>query len=90
MSTQVNVRELRTQSAAVWVALEAAGTLVVTHNGAPLAALISLDPDHVEEDMAAIRRARAQRALQTLQSSPKNLSEPEIEAEIQAVRQARR
>lgn len=90
MTNQVNVRELRTQSAAVWEALEGAGTLVVTHNGTPLAALVSLDPDHVEEDMAAIRRARAQRALQVLQSVPKALAPEDIEAEIQAVRKSRK
>ena len=74
----------------VWEALEASGTLVVTHNGAPLAALVSLDPDHYEEDLAALRRARAQRALQTLQSAPKPaLSAHEIESEIKAVRKAR-
>jgi antitoxin (DNA-binding transcriptional repressor) of toxin-antitoxin stability system len=90
MTNQVNVRELRTQSAAVWEALEGAGTLVVTHNGSPLAALISLDPEHVEEDLAAIRRARAQRALQVMQSNPKALTPEEIESEIHAVRKARR
>jgi antitoxin (DNA-binding transcriptional repressor) of toxin-antitoxin stability system len=90
MPNQVNVRELRTQSAAAWDALEASGTLVVTHNGAPLAALVSLDPDHYEEDLAARRRARAQRALQTLQLAPKPaLSAHEIESEIKAVRKAR-
>jgi antitoxin (DNA-binding transcriptional repressor) of toxin-antitoxin stability system len=90
MTNQVNVRELRTQSAAVWEALEGAGTLVVTHNGSPLAALVSLDPEHVEEDLAAIRRARAQRALQVLQSSRRAATPEEIEAEIQAVRKARK
>jgi antitoxin (DNA-binding transcriptional repressor) of toxin-antitoxin stability system len=91
MSNQVNVRELRTQSAAVWEALEDAGTLVVTHNGNPLAALVSLDPDHVEEDLAALRKARASRALQTLQSvSMAAISAQTIEHEIQAVRKARR
>lgn len=90
-SSQVNVRELRTQSAAVWEALEDAGTLVVTSNGTPLAALVSLDPEHYEEDMAALRRARAQRALLTLQSSRKPaLSGTEIDAEIRAVRNGRR
>lgn len=90
MPNQVNVRELRTQSAAVWEALEASGTLVVTHNGSPLAALVSLDPDHYEEDLAALRRARAQRALQTLQSAPKPaLTAQEIASEIKAVRKAR-
>jgi antitoxin (DNA-binding transcriptional repressor) of toxin-antitoxin stability system len=91
MSNQVNVRELRTQTAAVWEALEDAGTLVVTHNGSPLAALVSLDPDHVEEDLAALRKARASRALQTLQSvSRAPVSTQMIEHEIQAVRKARR
>ncbi len=90
MNSQVNVRELRTQSAAVWEALEDAGTLVVTHNGSPLAALVSLDPEHVEEDLAAIRRARSQRALQILQSSRKTFPPSEIETEIQAVRKARK
>lgn len=91
MSNQVNVRELRTQSAAVWEALEDAGTLVVTHNGNPLAALVSLDPEHVEEDLAALRKARASRALQTMQSISKApLSAHAIEHEIQAVRKARR
>lgn len=91
MTSQVNIRELRTHTAAVWEALEEAGTLVVTNNGAPLAALVSLDPDHYEEDMAALRRARAQRALQNLQTAKKpSLSAAEIHAEIRATRQERR
>ena len=90
MPNQINVRELRTQSAAVWDALEASGTLVVTHNGSPLAALVSLDPEHYEEDLAALRRARAQRSLQTLQSARKPvLSAEEIQSEIEAARKAR-
>jgi len=90
MPNQINVRELRTQSAAVWEALEESGTLVITHNGSPLAALVSLDPEHYEEDLAALRRARAQRALQTLQSARKPaLSLEEVQSEIKAARKAR-
>jgi antitoxin (DNA-binding transcriptional repressor) of toxin-antitoxin stability system len=91
MNKMVNVRELRTQSAAVWEALEDAGTLLVTHNGSPLAALVSLDPDNYEEEMSALRRVRAARALQTLQSTGRSaFSDTDIDDEINSVRQARK
>ena len=91
----VSVRELRSRSAELWRDLPAEGQMVVTSNGKPVAILAAVDETTVEESAAAIRRARALQAVQSIQlasvaSGLDRMTMEEIDEEIQAVRRARR
>ena len=91
----VNVRELRTRTAAVWKELENEKDLVITSNGKPVALLSSVSEDSLEPRLAALRRARTAAAVEaaqlaSLKSGRSRMSPEEIDAEIDAVRKARR
>ena len=91
----VSVRDLRSKSADVWKGLPTAGEMVLTSNGRPIAILSAVSEETLEETLAAIRRARAVVAVSELQRRSTELgtdaiSPEEIDAEIKAVRQARR
>jgi PHD/YefM family antitoxin component YafN of YafNO toxin-antitoxin module len=69
--------------------------LVLTANGKPIAMLLGVEEDELEETARVIRQARAQRALSRMrrQSSRRGLetvSPLAIEAEIRAVRSKRK
>jgi antitoxin (DNA-binding transcriptional repressor) of toxin-antitoxin stability system len=69
--------------------------MVITSNGRPVAILAAVSESNLEESLAAFRRARAVDALASLQrraaaSEVGKLSVADIEAEITAVREARR
>ena len=90
----VSVRELRGRPAEVWKELESRKELVVTSNGKPIAILTAASEESLEEDLAAIRRARAARAVAGLQrrsveAGLDRLPEAEVEKEIRAVRKSR-
>jgi len=55
----ISVRELRASGGAIRRELEREGDLVLTANGRPIAIISSASADTIEEDLAAIRRARA-------------------------------
>jgi antitoxin (DNA-binding transcriptional repressor) of toxin-antitoxin stability system len=91
----VSVRELRSRSAELWRDLPVEGQMVVTSNGKPVAILAAVDATTVEESAAAIRRARAVHAVQSIQlasvaSGLDRMTIEEIDEEIQAARRARR
>ena len=91
----INVRELRSQSAAVWQKLEEEGELVLTSNGKPIAVICATSEDTLEESLAAIRQARAVAAVAAMQkesvaSGRSRMSQQEINAEIRAARTERR
>jgi antitoxin (DNA-binding transcriptional repressor) of toxin-antitoxin stability system len=91
----VSVRELRSKSAELWRDLPVEGQMVVTCNGKPVAILAAVDETNVEESAAAIRRARALQAVQSIQlasvaAGTDRMTMDEIDEEIQAVRRARR
>lgn len=91
----VSVRELRSKSAELWRDLPVEGQMVVTSNGKPVAILSAVDETTVEESAAAIRRARALQAVQSIQLASvaaglDRMTMDEIDEEIQAVRRARR
>jgi antitoxin (DNA-binding transcriptional repressor) of toxin-antitoxin stability system len=91
----VSVRELRSKSAELWRDLPVEGQMVVTSNGKPVAILSAVDETNVEESAAAIRRARALQAVQSIQlasvtAGTDRMTMDEIDVEIQAVRRARR
>ena len=91
----VTVRDLRSRSAEIWRKLRGEKEMVITHGGKPIAILASVPEGGLEESLAAIRRARATRAVATLQlrstaRAADRLGREEIDAEIASTRKARR
>jgi len=91
----VSVRDLRSKSAEVWKGLPAAGEMVLTSNGRPIAILSAVSEETLEETLAALRRAKAVVAVSEMQRRSTELGTDaigpeEIDAEIKAVRRARR
>jgi len=91
----VSVRDLRSKPADVWKGLPAAGEMVLTSNGRPIAILSAVSEETLEETLAALRRAKAVVAVSEMQSRSTELGTDaigpeEIDAEIKAVRRARR
>lgn len=90
----VTVRELRSESGKVWERLEAGEDIVVTRNGKPFALLVHTEPSTVDETLRALRLqafSRAWKALseQARASGAAEMSDEEIQAEIEAVRRKR-
>ncbi|MDR0441021.1 MAG: type II toxin-antitoxin system Phd/YefM family antitoxin [Candidatus Accumulibacter sp.] len=91
----VSIRDLRTTPSQVWRTLSAEGEVVVTNKGRPQALMIQVDAQTLEETLAAIRQANAQRSLAKLQADSmaaglNTMTMDEIDAEIAAVRAERR
>ena len=91
----VGVRQLRTESAAVWEALAASKDLVVTSNGKPVAVLSATTATTLEASLAALRQARAQLAVTAMQRRAKETGADQftlddVNAEIQAARRQRK
>jgi antitoxin (DNA-binding transcriptional repressor) of toxin-antitoxin stability system len=91
----VSVRDLRSRSADIWRELTDEREMVITSNGRPVAILAAVSEANLEESLAAFRRARAIGAVAALQrravaSGTDSLSADDIQAEIAAVREARR
>ncbi len=76
--------------------LAAAGEIVVTNNGRPMAIMVSVDnSDQIETLIAALRQTRARVALTRLrkvarETGSDRLSSADIDREIRAVRRERR
>ena len=69
--------------------------LVLTVNGKPIAILVGVEDDELEETARAIRQAKAQRALSRMRGGAarrgiERLSPQAIDAEIRAVRSKRK
>lgn len=91
----VTVRDLRANSARVWKELQQEGELVVTSNGRPVAIVTPTDERQLEQSLRDLRQARALRAVRQMQTAARDagkdrLGLKEIDAEIAAVRRARR
>lgn len=91
----VTIRDLRLKPGEVWDKLRQQRDLILTSNGRPVAVIVGVGEDDVEETMAALRRARAQAAVSRLRRAAaeqgiNKLSAAEIESEIAQARQARR
>ncbi len=90
----VSVRQLLTETAAVWEALPAAKDLVVTSNGKPIAVLSATTATTLEASLAALRQARAQLAVTAMQRRAKETGTDQftlddVNAEIEAARRQR-
>ena len=91
----VTVRELREKSGDIWQRVESGEEFVVTRNGKPFALLVHTEPSAVDETLRALRLqafSRAWKALseQAQASGASEMSDEEIQAEIDAVRKERR
>jgi prevent-host-death family protein len=86
----VSVRDFRIRPRDVWEKLKQ-GDVVVTSSGSPVAVLVSVAAEELEETLLALRRARAQMAVSHMRRAAAStrtdrLSELEIEQEIQQAR----
>lgn len=91
----ISVRQLRTESAAVWEALAASKDLVVTSNGKPIAVLSATTAATLETSLVALRQARAQMAVVAMQQRAREagadlLTLDDVNAEIEAARRQRK
>lgn len=91
----VAIRELRSKTASIRQDLAQAREIVLTANGRPFAVMTPVSPETVEEEIQAIRRARARSAIDGLRAAAKSagidtLTMKDIDAEITAARRARR
>jgi antitoxin (DNA-binding transcriptional repressor) of toxin-antitoxin stability system len=91
----VTIRELRSKTASIRQDLAQAREIVLTANGRPFAVMTPINAETVEEEIRAIRRARARSAIDGLRAAAKaggvdRLTMEEIDAEIAATRRARR
>jgi len=90
----VSTRELRNRPGVVRE-LAQKEDLVLTADGKPIAILLGIENEDLEESLVVLRQARAQRALSRMRgdssrSGVTQLSAGAIEREIRAVRKARK
>ena len=90
----ISVRDLRLKPGEVWKLTKQEKDLIITSNGRPIAILVGKTEETLEEELDAIQRARALRALGSLQKESvlkgtDQISSAEIDLEISAVRRRR-
>ncbi len=90
----ITVRDLRLRGKEIWETLRTGEEAVLTHNGSPVALLIGVREDQLEETLRLIRRVRAQVAVSHMRERARavglnKMSNEDIEAEIRAARCAR-
>lgn len=91
----ITIRDLRSNTAQLRNDLEANREVVVTANGRPFAVMTRVGPDNVEDEILAIRRARAGAALSRIRAKAKadgldRMTMDEIDATIAEARRERR
>ena len=91
----VTVRELRSKIATIRQDLAQAREIVLTANGRPFAVMTPVNPETVEEEIQAIRRARTRAAIEGLRAAAKRagvdaLTMEDIDLEVAAARRSRR
>jgi antitoxin (DNA-binding transcriptional repressor) of toxin-antitoxin stability system len=87
----VTVRDMRLNPGKIWDLLRDEKEIVLTANGRPVAILTGVNEESLEEELEAIRRAKALRALDRIHrkagiKGSDRITDEEIEAEIEAVR----
>lgn len=91
----VTVRDLRNKPAQVRQSLKKEKDIVLTSNGKPFAIVTLTSEESVEKNLSMMRRIRAENAMVSMQKRSMEmgndkLSLDEINAEINAVRKARK
>lgn len=87
----ITLKEFQTQPAKVWKKLNQARELVITRNGKPFAVLTGTSPAKLEDELRALRRARAEVTVASMRTraTARGLSKmttKEIDTEIRAAR----
>jgi len=90
----ISIRDLRKDTAKLRRDLDADREIVLTANGRPIAVMTRVGAENVEEEVAAIRRARARTALSRMRTRAKaegsdRLSMDQIDAIVAQVRRER-
>jgi prevent-host-death family protein len=90
----VSSREIRVNPRPVFEAAEEGDEVVITSHGKPVALLVGVNGEDLEETIRLVRRARAQVAVSRMRRAASrkgsdNLSREEIEAEIAVARSER-
>jgi len=88
------IREFRSKTAAMRRDLEREHEIILTANGKPIAIVSKVDADSVEEELTALRRARARVALDRIGADAKargldKMTMAEIDAVIAKVRRGK-
>lgn len=91
----ISIRDLRNNTARLRKDLLTDREIIVTANGRPFAVMARIEPDRIEDEILAIRRARAQAALSRIRAKAKadgldRMSMDEIGAIIRDARRERR
>jgi antitoxin (DNA-binding transcriptional repressor) of toxin-antitoxin stability system len=91
----VTIRDLRANTGRLRKDLDEGREIVLTANGRPFALMTPVEPDTVEEELLAIRRARAQAALSRIRAKAKaagldRTRAADVDAVIAKVRRERR
>ncbi len=90
----VSSREIRVNPKPVFDAAGDGDEVVITSRGKPVALLVGVDGDDLEETLRLFRRAKAQAAVSRMRGAAardglSGMEQAEIEAEIAAVRSER-
>ena len=90
----ISIRDLRENTARIRKDLDEEGEVVITANGRPFAVMTRVKPDKLEEEILAIRRARANAALSRIRVKAKaegldRLTMEQIDAIIAEARRER-
>jgi antitoxin (DNA-binding transcriptional repressor) of toxin-antitoxin stability system len=67
----ISIRDLRGNTARLRKDLKAEREVVITANGRPFAVMTQVEPDKLEDEILAIRRARARGALSRIRAKAK-------------------
>ena len=91
----VTIREFRGNASIMRKELEAEREIVLTSNGKPIAMLTPVEPDTVEEEVSAIREARARLAIDRIREHARKtgldkMTMREVDDLIAKVRRERR
>jgi antitoxin (DNA-binding transcriptional repressor) of toxin-antitoxin stability system len=91
----VTIRDFRNKTAEIRKELETGREIILTANGRPFAMMTRVSPDTVEEEVVALRRARARHVLERIRAHAKaagvdRMTPEEIDAEIARARAERR
>jgi len=91
----VSVRDLRNKSAQIRQYLSKEKEIILTSNGKPFAIVTSASEESLEKSLIMMRRIRAENAVNSIQKDSlekgkDRISMEEINAEISAVRKARK
>lgn len=89
----ITLREFRTQPGRVWKKLAKMRELVVTRNGKPFALLTETTSTRLEDDLRALRRAKADTAVMSMRKRARqgrlaDMTLDKINAEIGSARKA--